>query len=335
MKLKIYTVQSPDSLSTSLTATPFDSLTPWSEPPWYNSMHSPYYNDSHRALPQGSAPRESMKAWAKSGIPFSDIPVQVDEISRIEGGAMTALGGGSVVGAPPIFNWTTAVKTEDGKYYIVKEHKKWISGAPWATHMTTAVRTGGPDAKGISVLVIPTGLDGFSSHKVPNSGQNAGEASFIELDDMKVPVENLVGKGNEERLIMIVGRNRKASTCLKVSMNYAHKSETFGKKLIEHHIVRHKIATMARYVDSHWAWLEQLAYHTQCSPQKWQTPDFATNIALAKVHDGRLLELANREAQQISRNLRMMVVGGGSEEIIADLAVRQETAMARKRGWKL
>jgi hypothetical protein len=31
----------------------------------------------------------------------------------------------------------------------------------------------------------------------------------------------------------------------------------------------------------------------------------------------------------------MMVVGGGSEEIISDLAVRQETILARRRGWKL
>lgn len=63
--------------------------------------------------------------------------------------------------------------------------------------------------------------------------------------------------------------------------------------------------------------------------------------------------MANREAQQVlggagyrrgglgvsieqmSRNLRMMVVGGGSEEIMANLAVRQETALAKKRGWKL
>lgn len=63
--------------------------------------------------------------------------------------------------------------------------------------------------------------------------------------------------------------------------------------------------------------------------------------------------MANREAQQIfggagyqkggvggiieqmSRDLRMMVVGGGSEEIIADLAVRQEGERAKRRGWKL
>jgi len=39
--------------------------------------------------------------------------------------------------------------------------------------------------------------------------------------------------------------------------------------------------------------------------------------------------------EQISMDLRMQVVGGGSEEIIADLAVRQEGKLARARGWKL
>jgi len=33
--------------------------------------------------------------------------------------------------------------------------------------------------------------------------------------------------------------------------------------------------------------------------------------------------------------LRLRVVGGGSEEIISDLAVRQEVGIARRRGWKL
>jgi alkylation response protein AidB-like acyl-CoA dehydrogenase len=99
--------------------------------------------------------------------------------------------------------------------------------------------------------------------------------------------------------------------------------------------------------------LEQIAYAVQQSPKGWQDPDVAGRIALAKVQGGRILEMANREAQQvlggagyqrggpgaaveqISRDLRMMVVGGGSEEIIADLAVRQETMLARRRGWKL
>jgi len=39
------------------------------------------------------------------------------------------------------------------------------------------------------------------------------------------------------------------------------------------------------------------------------------------------------KVEQTTRDLRMMVVGGGSEEILADLAVKQEVGEARRRGW--
>ncbi|OCL02600.1 acyl-CoA dehydrogenase NM domain-like protein [Glonium stellatum] len=422
------------------------NLAPWSEPAWYSSLASPYYNETHKRLrdelrgyinehilpysleweEKGDAPRTERLKYARSGFAFADVPakyrpadvpgpadipvadldifhllVMTDEISRVEGGVMTALAGASVIGSPPVINhgteeqkqkWlpdlfnfetsfclgitepsggsdvaniqTTAKKTPDGRFYVVNGYKKWITGIPWATHMTTAVRTGGEGMKGISVLVIPTSSKGFSWRRIPNSGQKAGGASFVELDDVLVPVENLIGKENEgfriimtnfnkERFIMSVGCNRKARTCPSTSIAYAHTRHTFGKPLISNQIISHKIATIARYVESHWAWLEQLAYHIQKSPLGWQDPEIAGQIALSKVHGGRILEMANREAQQVlggagyqkggpgasieqmSRDLRMMVVGGGSEEIIAELAVRQETALAKKRGWKL
>jgi alkylation response protein AidB-like acyl-CoA dehydrogenase len=414
----------------------FGNLAPWSEPSWYSSLASPYYNDSHKKLRNacrayidtnikpymleweeaGEAPAQERLKWAQTGFAFADVPepyrprnvpgpagipvgdldlfhlmVMTDENSRIEGGVGTALGGGSVIGVPPIvhhgteeqkkkwlpglFTWetsfclgitepgggvcvlllgtkeknanitvqsdvanlqTTATKTEDGQFYIVNGYKKWITGMPWATHMTTAVRTGGPGASGISVLVIPTNSPGLTHRRIPNSGQKGGGASFVEMDDVRVPVSNLVGKENEgfrivmtnfnkERFIMSIGCNRKARTCLSESFHYAHKRHTFGKPLISNQIIAHKLATIGRYVESHWAWLEQLAYHIQQSPLGWQDPEIAGQIALSKVHGGRILEMANREAQQIfggagyqkggpgaiveqiSRDLRMMV----------------------------
>jgi hypothetical protein len=245
---------------------------------------------------------------------------------------------------------TTAKKTADGKFYVVNGYKKWITGMPTATHMTTAVRTGGPGMAGISVIVIPVDSKGFSHRRISNSGQKGGGASFVELDDVHVPVENLLGKENEgfriimtnfntERFIMSVGCNRKARTCLSESFEYASKRHTFGKPLIANQIIAHKLATIGRYVESHWAWLEQLAYH------------IAGQIALAKVHGGRILEMANREAQQIfggagyqrsgpgaiieqmSRDLRMMVrsmFAGCLLKIIDSDCVRSSVAAARR-----
>lgn len=152
---------------------------------------------------------------------------------------------------------------------------------------------------------------------------------------------------------MAVICNRKARTCLSTALQYACSRETFGKPLVYHQIIRHKIITLAREVESHWAWLEQIAYHIQT--HGWQSDDIAGRIAMAKISGGRMLELAAREAQQImggvayqrhgpggggrveqiTRDLRMMVVGGGSEEIIGDLAFRQEMKTAQKKSSKL
>lgn len=414
----------------------------WSEPAWYNSLESPYYNDTHRQLRQyirtyidnnvlphaleweaaGEAPRAEALKHAQSGLSFADVPkayrppnqqsiagipvekldifhfmIMTDEGARAPEGVMSSLGGASVIGAPPIINhgteaqkqqylpglftWqtsfclgiteptggsdvgairTTAVKSPDGSTYTVTGHKKWITGAPWATHMTTAVRTGGPGMKGISMLVIPLDAPGVSRRKIVNSGQNAGGASWITLDAVVVPAANLLGRENEgfpiimknfnkERFVMSVGMNRKARTCLAEALAYAHERETFGQPLASHQIIRAKITTLARYIESHYAWLEQIAYHI--GKHGWQAKDIASRIALAKAHGGRILELAAREAQQvlggrgyekgvtmteqISRDLRMQVVGGGSEEIISDLAWREEHKRAKQLGANL
>ncbi|KAI0203453.1 acyl-CoA dehydrogenase [Astrocystis sublimbata] len=318
-----------------------------------------------------------------------------DEASRVEGGVTIALSrGANLIGLPPIVNYgteaqkkrwipglftgetnfclgitepsggsdvgnlkTTARKTPDGAHYVVNGTKKWITGSLWASHMTTAVRTGGPGFGGISLLVIPLSLPGVSVQKISNSGQNAGGASWVRLDNVKVPADHLIGNENagfmyvmknfnSERFIMSVGCNRKARTCLSAALAYAHERETFGVPLINHQVIRHKIVNLAREVEAHWARLEQIAYHIKTCG--WQSKDIAGPIAMAKISGGRILELAAREAQQvmggvayqrggpggggrveqINRDLRMMVVGGGSEEILGDLAFKEETKTA-------
>ncbi|RDA85269.1 hypothetical protein CP532_2355 [Ophiocordyceps camponoti-leonardi (nom. inval.)] len=324
--------------------------------------------------------------------------VAADETARVEGGVMISLAGASSIGVPPVLHhgseeqknrWlpglfsretcfclgvtepsggsdvaglrTTAELESDErgrKHYVVNGVKKWISGAPWATHMTTAVRTGGEGKSGISVLVIPLSLPGVTIERVENSGQKAGGASLVHLEDVRVPAENLLGEENEgfsilmtnfnkERFLLAVACNRKSRTCLAMSLWYAIRRETFGKPLLRNQVIRRKIAEVAHRVEAHWAWLEQVAFHVQNAPLGWQSPDIAGRIALLKVQGGQMLELAAREAQQvfggagyqkagpgatveqISRDLRMMVVGGGSEEIITDLAIRQELLMAK------
>lgn len=64
-------------------------------------------------------------------------------------------------------------------------------------YMTTAVRTGGPGAGGVSVLVIDLSSPGINIRKIVNSGLNAASSAWVTLEDVKVPVENLIGNENQ------------------------------------------------------------------------------------------------------------------------------------------
>lgn len=95
---------------------------------------------------------------------------------------------------------TTAVKSKDGKSYIVNGSKKWITNGIWSDYASMCVRTGSVEsgAAGLSVLLVPLrGHKGVSMRKMKQSGQNAGGTTFIELDDVEVPCSNLIGKEGE------------------------------------------------------------------------------------------------------------------------------------------
>jgi alkylation response protein AidB-like acyl-CoA dehydrogenase len=58
-----------------------------------------------------------------------------------------------------------------------------------------AVRTGGPGAAGLSLLVVPLlDQEGVSMRRMKTMGSTTSGTTYIELDDVKVPVENLIGK---------------------------------------------------------------------------------------------------------------------------------------------
>lgn len=92
---------------------------------------------------------------------------------------------------------TTAVRSADGRHFVVNGTKKWITNGIWTDYATMAVRTGGEGsgAKGLSLLVVPLqGYPGVSMRRLKVGGQVSAGTTFIELDDVKVPVENLIGE---------------------------------------------------------------------------------------------------------------------------------------------
>ncbi|KAL2402458.1 Acyl-CoA dehydrogenase AFT10-1 [Exophiala dermatitidis] len=173
---------------------------------------------------------------------------------------------------------------------------------------------------------------------------------------------------NPERLALATAALRLARVCAQDAYSYASERETFGKPLIEHSAIKTKIATFGLLIEPAHAFLEQLCYIIEAARKQQQSkagagtegvssasPD-PINVggmtALLKVMSTRALEQVCREAQQImggagysktgrgarieqiSRDVRVHVVGGGSEEIMLDLAVRQEARDVKLRAAK-
>ena len=91
---------------------------------------------------------------------------------------------------------TTAVKSKDGKHYVINGTKKWITNGFWADYAAMAVRTGeaGSGAAGLSMVVCPLkGYKGVNMRRLKVGGQVTGGTTFIELDDVQIPVGNLIG----------------------------------------------------------------------------------------------------------------------------------------------
>jgi alkylation response protein AidB-like acyl-CoA dehydrogenase len=124
--------------------------------------------------------------------------------------------------------------------------------------MTTAVRTRplSSGAAGLSLLIIPLNSPGVKRRRLRVSGLHASGSTFFELNDVKVPVENLVGKEgdgfrmimanfNPERLNLAVMSVRMARTCIEEAWKHALTRKTFGKPLMSHQVIRAKFAMVS------------------------------------------------------------------------------------------
>ena len=196
---------------------------------------------------------------------------------------------------------TTAKKTKDGKHYIINGTKKWITNGLWSDYATMAVRTGGKGAGGLSLMVVPLkGDDGVDMRRIKCTGTAAGGTTFIELDDVKVPVENLIGEEgrgmyyvmnnfNHERLLIALGVTRQARVALSTAMEYVMKREAFGKALVEQPVVRHRLANAGAELEMLQAWLDQFLWQMNHLPKAEADVRLGGLTAMAKAKAGMVL----------------------------------------------
>ncbi|HPO19068.1 MAG TPA: acyl-CoA dehydrogenase family protein, partial [Rubrivivax sp.] len=261
--------------------------------------------------------------------------------------AVTEPSGGSDVAALK----TTAVRQSDssGDHYIVNGEKVFITSGMRADFITAAVRTdpASKGANGISALLIEGDMPGLTRTKLDKMGWWASDTAHLRFDNVRVPAANLIGeehKGfktfmtnfNGERLGMAAQAVAYAQVCFDEALDWARQRSTFGAPLSTRQVIRHKLMDMLRAIDVARCHVYDLAWAQQ---HDHGDPNLrVARIAMAKVEATRCMQfcadsavqilggmgfMRGTKSERIYREVKVMMIGGGSEEIMKDLAARQ------------
>ena len=262
--------------------------------------------------------------------------------------AITEPGGGSDVG-----HLRTAAVL-DGDHYIVNGAKTYITSGVRADYVVTAVRTGGPGAAGVSLLLVDRATPGFQvSRKLDKMGWRSSDTAELSYVDVRVPAANLVGAENSgfaqiaqafvaERIGLAAQAYSSAQRCLDLTVQWCRDRETFGRPLISRQSVQNTLAEMARRIDvarvySHNVVERQLTGAAGSATLGPVDTSLITQVCFAKntaVEAGEWVAnqavqlfggmgyMAESEVERQYRDMRILGIGGGTTEILTALAAK-------------
>jgi len=242
---------------------------------------------------------------------------------------------------------TTADKVDGG--YVVNGVKKWITEGMSADYFVTAVRTGGAGAKGISLLLVAR-QEGVETKLLKTTYSTAAGTALVLMRDVPVSPVNIIGKENQgflpimynfnhERWMIVQGVLGAACGAVSDCFMWARQRKVFGKKLIDEPVIRYKLAEATSQLSALYAMTEQVTYDMcqagtmsdrmggvigllkmHSTKQGWQIADNCVQImggrGITKTGMGRRVE-------NFKNFVKYGAVYGGSEEILANLAIKQ------------
>ncbi len=248
--------------------------------------------------------------------------------------AITEPGGGSDVQAIR----TTAVR--DGDHYIVNGSKTFITNGVLSDFLIVVVKTDPTaKAKGISLLIIDRDSQGLSATMLDKLGWRASDTGEIAFDDVRVPVDNLLGAEGHgffyvmqhfvsERLSLGSGGVAAASYALEVTLKYINERQAFGKKLNRFQVLRHRVAQMSAEIEMN----RQFVYSLY---SRYQNGDYPVKEAsMCKLLGTQLADKVITECLQMFggygfmedyplarmfRDARLGQIGGGTTEIMCEI----------------
>ena len=239
----------------------------------------------------------------------------------------------------------------DGGEYVVDGEKIFITSGMRADWLTVAVRTNPKDKGpgGISMLMVPGDSPGLSRTALKKMGWLCSDTAQLRCEGVRVPARYLVGEEgtgfkmiltnfNGERLSMAAMALGFSECCYDEALAWARQRKTFGTALVDHQVIRHKLMDMKMRIESTRAWLNAVSARADSGDKTDKGPQWVADVCLLKNHATQTMQfcadqgvqilggmgfMRGTACERIYREVKVMTIGGGTEEIMKELASRQ------------
>jgi acyl-CoA dehydrogenase len=259
---------------------------------------------------------------------------------RVAALAITEPGTGSDVAAVA----TRAVLSADGGHYTVNGAKMFITSGVRADFLSVLVRTGDDPHGGLSFLLIERDRPGVHvSRALRKTGWCASDTAELAFEGVEVPVSNRLGPEGggfltlmrnfqTERLALAAYGCATAQLAVEEAQRYVTERRAFGKPLSKHQVTRHKLADMASKTLAATALTYQVAARMDAGEYPVMEVSVAKNVAaeaaVAVTYEavqlfGGMGYMRETLVERLSRDARLLPIGGGTQEIMREIIARQ------------
>ncbi|MEZ4875048.1 MAG: acyl-CoA dehydrogenase family protein [Flavobacteriaceae bacterium] len=236
---------------------------------------------------------------------------------------------------------STAVR--EGDHYILNGSKTFITNGVYSDYLIVAAKTTPKlGNKGMSIFVVDRDTPGISATKLDKLGWRASDTGEIAFDNVKVPVENLMGEENQgfgyimqhfalERLVMAINAHARSEWALEYTIQYMKDRMAFGKSIATFQALRHTIANLSTEVEVcktfNYQVAKSLGEGNYVVKEATMSKLISTKIADEVAYEclqllGGYGYMEEYPLARLLRDSRLGPIGGGTSEILREIIAK-------------
>ncbi len=236
---------------------------------------------------------------------------------------------------------TTAVR--EGDFYVINGSKTFITNGVYSDYLVVAAKTD-PSVKnkGISIFIMDRDTPGISATKLDKLGWRASDTGEIAFDNVKIPVENLMGEEGKgfsyimqhfalERLIMGVNAHARTEYAINYVIKYMAEREAFGQTINKFQALRHTVADMVSELEMckefNYSVAKRLDDGQYVVKEASMSKLLSTKIADEAIYKclqllGGYGYMEEYPIARLFRDSRLGPIGGGTSEILKEVIAK-------------